>query len=379
MHSLKDELEIFFSGRGMPYEKVSLTVAIVVALVFSMVFSNNYIKDASVSVIDLDNSKYSHELIQQLDASPYIGIQHVVNVPVEPKSLFYRDKSVAVIYLPNDLEKNRYTYSSGSIGVFYDQSNAAQTGNLKAALNEFVALENQKNIEEFAAINGVMMQDSSMLLQDRELFNPTDSAANGENLGFLMFFSLMFFVFATIGLVPRLRLERKWEHEVEEETPFSLMLRIVPYGCCFITAIIVGLAILRIVGDLTIAGNFLIFLFALVLLVISTGMMSLLFGWNAANPGVAASRMILFIPGGFILGGMTGPIPILPDWAQLLSNFFPLVWGYRFARDILLRGASFMDCAQDFGGFMIYTGIIAVFFCIRFYRERNLNELVVEE
>ena len=107
--------------------------------------------------------------------------------------------------------------------------------------------------------------------------------------------------------------------------------------------------------------------------------MSLLFGWNAANPGVAASRMILFIPGGFILGGMTGPIPILPDWAQLLSNFFPLVWGYRFARDVLLRGASFMDCAQDFGGFMIYTGIIAVFFCIRFYRERNLNGLVVEE
>ena len=379
MRSLKDELEFFFSGRGMPYEKVSLVVAIVVAVVFSMVFSNNYIKDASVSVIDLDNSKYSRELIQQLDASPYIGIKHIVNVPIEPKSLFYRDQSVAVLYLPNDLEKNRYTHSSGSIGVFYDQSNTAQTGNLKAVLNEFIAIENQKNIEEYAAENGTMMQNSTIFLHDRELFNPVDSASNGENLGFLMFFSLMFFVFATIGMVPRLRLERKWESEIYGETPFSLMLRLVPYCCCFIVAITVGLAILRIAGDLTISGNLFWFLLSLILLAVSTGLMSLLFGWNAANPGVAASRMILFIPGGFILGGMTGPIPILPEWAQLLSNFFPLVWGYRFARDILLRGASFMDCAQEFGGFMIYTAIIAVVFCIRFYRERNQIALVTEK
>ncbi len=361
----------------MPYEKVSFMVAVVVSLLFSFVFSNNYIC-ADVSVIDLDNSKYSREVIQKLDASQYTHIKEVVNVPVEPKSLFYRDKSVAVIYLPNDLEKNRYSYASGSIGVFYDNSNSAQTGKLKEALNQFVALENQENLAEMQGVNGVMMADSSILLHDRELFNPADSATNGENLGFLMFFSLMFFVFATIGLVPRLRLERKWKHEIYEETPFSLIMRVIPYGCCFITAIVVGLAILRVVGDLTISGNFFLFLLSLVLLVMSTGMLSLLFGWNAANPGVAASRMILFIPGGFILGGMTGPIPIIPEWAQVLSNFFPLVWAYRFVRDILLRGASFMDCAQEFGGFMIYTAIIAVVFCIKFYRERNIVAAVQE-
>ena len=64
----------------------------------------------------------------------------------------------------------------------------------------------------------------------------------------------------------------------------------------------------------------------------------------------------------------------LPEWAQLLSNFFPLVWVYRFARDVLLRGASFMDCAQDFGGFMIYKMCIRDSFStsakFKFYRFR---------
>ena len=60
MHSLKDEIAFFFSGRGMPYEKVSLMVAVVITVLLSILLGNNFSKDAKVAVIDLDNSKYSH-------------------------------------------------------------------------------------------------------------------------------------------------------------------------------------------------------------------------------------------------------------------------------------------------------------------------------
>lgn len=62
---------------------------------------------------------------------------------------------------------------------------------------------------------------------------------------------------------------------------------------------------------------------------------------------------------------------IVPNWVQVVSSVFPLVWEYRFTRDIILRGASFMDAAQEFGGFMIYAGILALIVCIRFYHERK--------
>ena len=368
MHSLRDEMSFFLSGKGMPYEKVSLMVAIVVTVVFSIILGNNTIKDANVAVIDLDNSKYSREIIEEMNASPFMQISAVINVPVDPKTLFYRDKNIAVVYLPKDLEKNRYSHSTGSIGVFYDNTNSAQTAEVKGALNEIIAIENQKiSMQNPAVASG---SETRIALNDRILFNPVGSNSNGETLGFLFFFSSMFFVFATIGMVPRLRMEKKLVNELHGGNPFALMSRLIPYGCCLITALFVGLAILRIMGDLTFSGNLFIFLLSLIFYVPALGIMSLLFGWNAANPGVAASRMILFVPGGFILGGMTGPIPILSDWVQVASHFFPLTWEYHFIRDILMRGASFMDCSKNFGGLILYLVVITFVFCLCFYRVR---------
>jgi len=368
MHSLKDELAFFFSGKGMPYEKVSIMVAVVVTVVLSIFFSNNYAKEVNVAVIDLDNSKYSREIIEKINASPFINVSAVLNMPVEPKSLLYRDQSVAVVYLPRDLEKNRYTQSSGSLGVFYDNTNSAQTADLKKALNTFIAIENQIAAAQNPAAAAAVA--ASISLNDRELFNPVNSHSNGEVLGFLFFFSSMFFVFATIGIIPRLRMENKLELELMEGSPFSLMTRLVPYGACLITSIFIGLAILRIGGDMTLSGNIFVFLLSLVFYVPALGLFSLLFGWTAANPGVAASRMILFVPGGFILGGAAGPISILPEWIRVISHFFPLTWEYHFTRDILMRGASFMDSSKGFGALMVYLGVVVLVFCYCFYRAR---------
>ncbi|MBR1694091.1 MAG: ABC transporter permease, partial [Selenomonas sp.] len=69
MNSLRDEIKFLFSGQGMPYEKVCLMVAMVITVIMSLLLSGNIAKDAKVAVIDLDNSAYSRELINHIDAS----------------------------------------------------------------------------------------------------------------------------------------------------------------------------------------------------------------------------------------------------------------------------------------------------------------------
>lgn len=135
MNSLKHEIAFLFSGMGMPYEKVAMLVAVVCAVLFTVLLGNNFIKEAPVAVIDLDNSKYSHELIQEMDASPYIDINTVFHSAVNPKVLFYRDHFAAVVYFPKDLEKNRYSDAAGQIGVFYDNTSIAQNADIMEALN----------------------------------------------------------------------------------------------------------------------------------------------------------------------------------------------------------------------------------------------------
>lgn len=376
MRFLKDELQYLFSGKGMPYEKVSLMIAIVITLVFWAVLSNHHVEDAKVAVIDLDNSKFSHEFIEQLNASPYIEVKTVLNVPADPEKLLYQDRYLAAVYIPAGFEKNRYDKSENNIGVFYDNITAAPTGTLKSALNTIVAVENSMIAGPEVEALGVSGQQaagliSNISLKERLLFNPTDSSNNSTVVGFLFFFSAMFFVFATIGMMARLRLERKWRKQILKGTPFDLMLRFAPYCFCLFVSLFVGLGLLRLIGDLSFAGNFFSLMFAVLLFVWSMAFSCILFGWGAPNPGAAISKMILFVPGGFILGGYTMPLDILPEWVRLVSNIFPLTWVFRFTRDILLRGASFMDAAQEFGSYMMYVAVLALLVCIRFYREHN--------
>lgn len=157
---------------GMPYEKVAMLVAVVCAVLFTVLLGNNFIEEAPVAVIDLDNSKYSHELIQEMDASPYIDINTVFHSAVNPKALFYRDRFAAVVYFPKDLEKNRYSDAADQIGVFYDNTSIAQNVDIMEALNTIVAEENNK-----LSAPETSRAERGITLRDRLLFNPQGSAA----------------------------------------------------------------------------------------------------------------------------------------------------------------------------------------------------------
>ena len=361
LNSLKDETKFLFSGKGMPYEKVCLTVAMIISVVLSVLLAGNFAKDAPVIVVDLDNSRYSREFITQIDSSEYMSVKAVLNVPANVDELFYRDEADAVIYLPEGLEKNFYSGTSSPVGIFYDNSNTAQTADIKAAMNELIA------------INNSMASSSSggLVLNDRNLFNPAGSTSNTQTLGFLFFFGSMFFVFATIGMVPRLRLTKQLDKILIDGTAWDLIGRVLPYSACMVVSFFFGLAVLRIWGDLVFSGRVVDFLLIQIVYAVMLGMMSVLIGWTAQNPGIASSRMILFIPGGFILGGVTSPLSHLSSWVVTASHIFPLTWEYHFTRDIIQRGASLSQISSEIGAFMIYVAIVAILLSLKFQASRN--------
>ena len=369
--SFISEIKYLFSGKGMPYEKVCIMVAMVISVILSVMLSGNFSKDAPVAVIDLDNSKYSRELITKINASEYIKVTDIINVPMNPEELCYRDKVDAVIYLPQGLEKNRYDGSNAPIGVFYDNTNSAQTADIKSALPTLIAIENA----QFS--NG---SSGGLTLNDRVLFNPAGSTSNAQTQGFLFFFGAMFFTFATIGMIPRLKLTKHYEQTILEGTPWDLIGRILPYAMCMTVSFFVGLAVLRVWGDLVFSGRIVEFLLIEILMSLTIGMLSIFMGWTAANPGIASSRMILFIPGGFIFGGVTSPLSHLSEWVVDFAHIFPLTWQFHFTRDIIQRGASLSSISSEIGAFMVYMGVVAILLSVRFYKSRKeLAPAKVEE
>ena len=359
--SLLDELKFLFSGKGMPYEKVCIMVAMVISVVLSVLLSGNFSENAPVAIIDLDNSRYSRELINKIDASEYMEVTAIINSPMNPEELCYRDKVVAVVFFPQGLEKNRYAGDDAPIGIFYDNSNTAQTADIKGAMAELVAIDNAM------AAGG---SSSGLTLNSRVLFNPAGSTSNTQTQGFLFFFGAMFFTFATIGMVPRLRLSNRYERMLMGGTPFDLLGRLTPYIFCLVVSTFLGLAVLRIWGDLIFSGRLIELLIIQILMAVTVGMLSVFMGWTAANPGVASSRMILFIPGGFIFGGVTSPLDHLSGWVVTLAHIFPLTWQFHFTRDIIQRGASLSAISAEVGEFLVYIGVVAILLTWRFEKSR---------
>lgn len=347
----------------MPYEKVCLIVAIFVTVFFTLYLGNNITRDAAVAVIDLDHSRYSQELVAKIDSSPNMRVTSVVYTTQEPKKFLAQDKNFAVIVLPKDLERNHYSGQAASIGLFADNSNTALDGNIRSALNSLVALENS-NITVSGGSSG-----SSMVLNERLLFNPAGSTCNSTTQGFLFMFSSMFFTLATIGMVPRLRETGEWGSILKSGNPMVLAIRLLPYMGCLLVALFVGMAVLRLFGDMVFAGTIWEFVITQLFYLPALGLLALLFGWGAANPGVAGGRMVFLIPGGFVFGGATLPISLYPSWVILSTHFFPLTWEFNFVRDIIIRGSHLWEIPDIIGGFFIYLGIIIAVFCYRFYKE----------
>ena len=102
--SILEELLAMGGGRVVPYHKTAMAVAAVVAFLFSLIFRQTAVFEAPIAVIDLDASRYSTELIERINTSPYIRVTAVYHTPYSAERLTEHDLNSGVLYLPQGRE-----------------------------------------------------------------------------------------------------------------------------------------------------------------------------------------------------------------------------------------------------------------------------------
>ena len=66
---------------------MGIAVALITTAAFSIILSHDVVFEAPVAVIDLDQSRWSAQLIEKLNASPYMQVERVVHSPADPRRL----------------------------------------------------------------------------------------------------------------------------------------------------------------------------------------------------------------------------------------------------------------------------------------------------
>lgn len=328
--AMVSEINAMRSGFFIPYHKMSLMVAVLVTVIFSVVFSHGLVFEGQIKVVDLDNSQYSRDLVTAIDASSYISVKEVRFHRVDIPYLTLNDEALGVLYLPNGLEENILSGKNKTqVTYFADYSNEPQNAEIIENLNEIIAtFSGQVSGQKVGAslgLNSSLAQNvvNPLQIKIRRLYNPTFSATNSTIIGFIHFFSALYLGLTTLMIIGRLRLSHRYEEEVLKCGPWELMARVVPYAFFYTVAISLMMSFLVFFGQMRFAGNFLYYVPSLFLTGLAIGLLALLYSWNAKEPGHGAAFMIFLIPPGFIMGGATMAVGVLPQWAYLGSHFSP--------------------------------------------------------
>ncbi|MCO6555763.1 MAG: ABC transporter permease [Gilliamella sp.] len=371
--SMLEELDAMLSGHFIPYYKVSLGLAAIVSLVFSIVLSHGAVFEGKIAVIDLDGSHYSTELISKVNTSPYIEVTEVIRSPVNPITLVSHDRNLGVLYIPKGLEKSlKKGDQTVRLGYFADDTNDAQNAKVLQSLNEYIPeLGAELSVGKVAALGlgkeGIEATLSPMQLKTRYMFNPASSSTISTIIYFVYFFSSLTYGLTSLMIIGRLKVTGMWEQTIERGL-LPLLAKTIPYALFFTTALTLITAILVIFGQLRFDGNYFAFVPSIFMTGLAFGWLGLLLSWKTNNPGEGAGKMIFLVPPGFIMGGSTMAVGIMPIWTYYVSHAFPLVWLFKFFRDFAMRGRSLIDMLATYGAFIIYLTIIA--FVVMIFVER---------
>lgn len=369
MIQIKDQMDKIINSKLI----VSALIApLITALFFGYVFSNNQILENSLTVIDLDNSSYSRQLIDKLDASPYIQVNRVFNEPLEPNLLLINEKYRGVVVLPKDLEANFFRGKQNSIGFIVDDTLASSIADFRQGVNEVLNTENVTNsISKLASI-GISSEQalgmiSGLSVQQRTPFNPTTDYMNSSVVGFVNLVLLALLTIQTLQIIPRLRAEGNLSKALN--SPLGIISRVFPYVLLFFTSSILVLGVMKQFAGLRFAGNVLEFSLPLFLHITASGLLGMLLGWSVNDPSKVLPKVLIIVVPSFLFSNIILPAALMPLPIQYLGKAFPLNWYTEFYQEIALRGASISYLWKELGGFLILIAAISLLLALIIIKE----------
>ncbi|NHN31705.1 ABC transporter permease [Paenibacillus agricola] len=349
-------------------------VPLIVAVLFGYLFSNNQINETHLAIIDEDNSAYSRQLINNLDASQYIQVDQVFHSAMDPNMLFYNEKYAAVLYMPLGLEQNRYTGKQTNIGLVLDNTIPTVTTFVRQGVQEVFTTENTQNgIGKLKAMGlsdeAAVATQSGLALQQRSLYNPNSEFIMISVIGFMTTLIVSFMLKNGSAIIPRLRSEGLWEEELSR--PLGILARPLPYIMFTTASILLAMGLLKQVGGMRFAGSPMDFLIPTFLFTSVTYYLAMAVTWTVSNPDKAFGRTLFILIPSSLLSGLLIPVPMLPAILQTLSKFVPINYYLKFVRGIGFRGGSLSYFPQEMGMLLLMQAFLFVIIGLLIWRDKR--------
>ena len=326
-----DELKTILRDKGAML--IFFLAVFAYPLVYSLAYKNNVVRDIPVTIVDLDNSASSRQMIRMLGATKEVSVAQEVGSLHEARQIFWDGNSKGIVLIPEGFEKELLRRSQTSVSVYCDASyfliyketlsaTIQATGTLSAGV-EIKRLMASGSGEELA-----MQQRDPMPSKFYNLYNPAGSYGSYVMPGIILII-LQQTLLIGIGMIGGAGKERRNNQEVMPGVKVRQGMFSVVFGkgLAYFTIYIVNIAFTLVYlskwfgfpdkGSFTDVCILLVpYLFSVIFLGL---MISMLFRRreHSIMTLVFVSPIVLFV------SGLSWPETSIPPLLNLFSHIFP--------------------------------------------------------
>jgi len=312
---------------------IFLDIAIVLTIIGGVIlysflypqpYSSQSVSKLPVSVVDLDRSDSSRDVIFKLNATSQIAVLRVDMSEKDAKDAMLEDKIKAIIVIPPHFKRDVALHKSPAIAVGVDSSyfliyGAVLEGTMKSVLTEAVTLKVAELLKHGSPSNGAKDAYTPYSLNIINLFNAQNSYTQYV-IPAVFILILQQTMLIGLGILGGGINERQEKHGV---TWMVMLSRVIIFGSIFFTHMLFyfgfsfeyfGVTHLANISELITFG--VSFLLATAFFGIFLG--SLFNSREIATPVILFSSLPLVFSAGFVW-----PLQAVPESIQFLSNLVP--------------------------------------------------------
>ena len=95
---------------------------IIYPIVYAIAYKNEVVRELKTTIVDLDRTNTSHQLVKMLKGAEQIDINRVATSLDEAKADFFEGSSGGILVIPKDFEKDVLNGKQTNVAVFADGS-----------------------------------------------------------------------------------------------------------------------------------------------------------------------------------------------------------------------------------------------------------------
>jgi ABC-2 type transport system permease protein len=173
-----DELKTIFKDNGAML--ILFFAVLAYPLVYSIAYKNNVVRDIPVTIVDLDHTSSSRQMVKMLGATKELRVAQEVGSLHDAKKLFWDGNSKGIIMIPEGFEKDLLKGFQTSVSVYCDASyfllyKETLTGTIQATGTLSAGVEIKRLMAAGSGEEQAMQQRDPMPAKFYYLYNPSGS------------------------------------------------------------------------------------------------------------------------------------------------------------------------------------------------------------